>query len=41
MVILPIGNDPELYKKIHDLAEADDDSLFYPSHYAVHDGEIV
>tara|TARA_R100000808_G_scaffold99_4_gene760 strand:+ start:907 stop:1287 length:381 start_codon:yes stop_codon:yes gene_type:complete len=41
MVILPIGNDPELYKKIHELAEADDDSLFYPSHYAVHDGEIV
>tara|TARA_B100001123_G_C14758895_1_gene807958 strand:- start:56 stop:430 length:375 start_codon:yes stop_codon:yes gene_type:complete len=41
MVILPINNDPDLLKKIHDAAGADGEGLLYPSHYAVHEGEIV
>ncbi len=41
MIILPINNDIEVLKEIRKLAKEDGDDLFYPSHYAVEDGQII
>ena len=40
MFILPIDS-PEIFQKVTDAAKADGDVLFWPSHYAIKDGEIV
>ena len=40
MIILPIDS-PEILEKVVAAAKADGDILFWPSHYAIKDGEIV